>query len=104
MDVTYVPLFFNDLDSLFSDKRLEAKAKEACGNVKECLFDVAASGSLSFGNSTKRSVKDYNEQKKDINTGKFLQFTNSFVLRQNSFPISCCMTEQKQIVNHKDNL
>ena len=70
VDIGYIPLFFDQLDSLFSDKTLEIQAKEACGDVKECLFDVAASGSLSFGNSTKRSIEHYNGVKKDINTGK----------------------------------
>lgn len=74
VNIAYIPLFFDQLESLFSDKTLEIQAKAACGDVKECLFDVAASGSLSFGNSTKQSVEHYNEKKKDINTGKFFLF------------------------------
>jgi hypothetical protein len=69
VDVTYVPMFVDELSSLFTDKTLEIHAKEACGDVIECMFDIAASGSLSFGNSTKESVKHYNKRKKDINTG-----------------------------------
>ncbi|CAB3980322.1 sushi domain-containing 2-like [Paramuricea clavata] len=68
VDTAYVPMFFDNLESLFSDKILEVHARAACGDVKECLFDIAASGSLSFGNSTKQSVAHYNERKKDINT------------------------------------
>ena len=78
VDVKYVPMFFDELDSLFIDKTLEIQAKEACGDVKECLFDIAASGSLSFGNSTKESVKHYNKRKKDINTGNALRNCESF--------------------------
>ena len=70
VNIEYIPLFFDQIESLFSDKTLEIQAKAACGDVKECLFDVAASGSLSFGNSTKQSMEHYNEKKKDINTGK----------------------------------
>lgn len=77
VNIAYIPLFFDQLESLFSDKTLEIQAKAACGDVKECLFDVAASGSLSFGNSTKQSVEHYNEKKKDINTGK-TTLTRSF--------------------------
>ena len=79
VDTAYVPMFFDNLESLFSDKILEVHAKATCGDVKECLFDIAASGSLSFGNSTKQSVAHYNERKKDINTGKALKQTVSAI-------------------------
>ena len=65
----YVPLFFDGVESLFKDKALELQAITACDGVKECLFDIAASGSLSFGNATKQSLEHYKEMKKDINTG-----------------------------------
>ena len=80
VDMTYVPMFFDQLDSLFSDKTLEIQAKAACGEVKECLFDIAASGSLRFGNSTKQSVEHYNERKKDINTGTCQKFFFSLLV------------------------
>ena len=83
VNIEYIPLFFDQIESLFSDKTLEIQAKAACGDVKECLFDVAASGSLSFGNSTKQSMEHYNEKKKDINTGK-MTITCSFSFMKNT--------------------
>ncbi|XP_046850281.1 sushi domain-containing protein 2-like [Xenia sp. Carnegie-2017] len=68
INTQYKPLFFDEIKSLFIDKRLEIKAKAICGDVKECLFDVAASGSVSFGKSTKQAIDHFTKIKKDINT------------------------------------
>lgn len=70
VNTQYKPLFFDEIKSLFSDKRLEIKAKAICGDVKECLYDVAASGSVSFGKSTKQAIDHFTKIKKDINTGR----------------------------------
>ncbi|XP_028390868.1 sushi domain-containing protein 2-like [Dendronephthya gigantea] len=63
---SYKPMFFDELDTLFSDKAQEIQARAACGGVKECLFDIAASGSLSFAIATKKSVEHFTERKKNI--------------------------------------
>ena len=47
----FVPIFSNEaLDSL--DTKLKQEAEKLCGNDVTCLFDIAATGQLSFGKST----------------------------------------------------
>lgn len=65
----YQPLFLDVKNLKFKDKSLEKKARELCQGVKECLFDIIATGKISFGNTTKHAIQDYNMKKKKINTG-----------------------------------
>ena len=53
-DFGFVPEFF----PTFDDPELERQAKELCGNVSACLFDVAATGRLDIGMSALSAEKD----------------------------------------------
>ena len=46
-DYGFVPVF----SPTFDDPELERQAREMCGDVSACLFDVAATGRLDFGMS-----------------------------------------------------
>ena len=46
-DYGFVPVF----SPTFNDSELERQAKEMCGDVSACLFDVAATGRLDIGMS-----------------------------------------------------
>ena len=48
--LSYIPTFISD-GIFFSNKTLEALAKQQCGENKNCLFDVSVSGQLSIGYS-----------------------------------------------------
>lgn len=67
---TYEPLFLDEKNLTFVNKRLEKEARELCQGVKECLFDIAVTGLLSFGNTTKNAIEEFNQKKKDMNIGK----------------------------------
>ena len=44
-DYGFVPVF----SPTFDDPELERQAREMCGDVSACLFDVAATGRLDIG-------------------------------------------------------
>ena len=44
----YQPLFLDVKNLKFKDKSLEKKARELCQGVKECLFDIIATGKISL--------------------------------------------------------
>lgn len=53
-DVEYLPAF----QPTFSSPELEQEAHLVCGDDQLCIFDVAATGNLDVGSSTKQSVQD----------------------------------------------
>ena len=48
----YDPFFEPTYHPKFSNPKLEAEAKELCGDDIFCLFDVAATGNIDIGLST----------------------------------------------------
>ncbi|CAH1247820.1 SCUBE3 [Branchiostoma lanceolatum] len=63
-DDSFRPTFFgDDLSVLFGDASLQEQAVAVCGSVtaRECLYDVAITGDLSFGNDTMNHEKAFKD-------------------------------------------
>ena len=50
--------FTPEFSPTFDDPKLEEQAKELCGDVSACLFDVAATGRLDIGMSALSAKED----------------------------------------------
>ena len=50
--------FMPEFSPTFDDPELEEQAKELCGDVSACLFDVAATGRLDIGMSALSAKED----------------------------------------------
>lgn len=50
----YMPIFLKNFT--FSNSSLAAEAKAICGDNQNCLFDIAATNSLEFGQNTINST------------------------------------------------
>ena len=53
-DYAFVPVF----SATFDDPEFERQAKDFCGDVSACLFDVAATGRLDIGTSALSAKED----------------------------------------------
>lgn len=54
----YDPFYMPSYETVFDDPALEAQARNACGDDKMCLFDVAATGNIDIGMSTLNTGKE----------------------------------------------
>lgn len=54
LDLNFRPMF----KTLFTDSLLEQKAKMVCGDDAPCLFDVAATGNVEIGTSTRKGMEE----------------------------------------------
>ena len=57
----YDPFFQPTFQPKFANPKLEAEAKELCGDDIFCLFDVAATGNMDIGLSTLRGGQEIDE-------------------------------------------
>ncbi|XP_031574275.1 sushi domain-containing protein 2-like [Actinia tenebrosa] len=57
----FLPVFVDMNNMVFEDKVLERKARSACGNSVQCLFDVQATGDTNIGLVTKNSIQQLQE-------------------------------------------
>ena len=58
VDVAYIPVFF-DQDLIFDDVIFGQKARNVCGNNKQCLFDIYTTGKISIGMNSKKALESF---------------------------------------------
>ena len=71
-NLTFIPLFLEDLIQKYEGTSLYADALEECGSDRVCLFDTLATTDLSFGANTKATNDNNNENAEQL--GKLLFF------------------------------
>ena len=66
-DPSFVPLFFDDIDSLFGNNTaLKQKAIEVCGGTSSftCLFDMSLTEDSTSSTESQSSLNDFEVEKK----------------------------------------
>ena len=58
-DAGYVPIFLDKDDLVFDDVTLGKQARDACGDNKQCLFDIFTTGKVSIGMASKQAVESF---------------------------------------------
>ena len=58
VDVGYIPVFF-DQELIFDDVIFGQKARNVCGNNKQCLFDIYTTGKISIGMNSKKALESF---------------------------------------------
>ena len=58
-DVGYVPIFLDQDDLVFENVTLGKKARDVCGDNKQCLFDIYTTGKVSIGLASMRAVESF---------------------------------------------
>ena len=56
-DTFYDPEYQPAFEVIFSDPNLQAQAQEVCGDDSFCLFDIAATGDVGVGATTRESTE-----------------------------------------------
>lgn len=56
-DAGYVPMFLDRDNLVFDNVTLGQQARDACGDNKQCLFDVHTTGKVSIGVASKQAVE-----------------------------------------------
>ena len=58
-DAGYVPIFLDEDDLVFDNVTLGKHARDACGDNKQCLFDIFTTGKVSIGMASKQAVESF---------------------------------------------
>ena len=58
-DVGYVPVFLDTDNLVFANVGLGEQARDACGDNKQCLFDIYTTGKVSIGLASKQAVESF---------------------------------------------
>ena len=53
----YVPIFLDQDNLVFANATLGQKARDVCGDNKQCLFDIHTTGKVSIGEASKQAVE-----------------------------------------------
>ena len=68
----YSPIFQPVFEPVFKSLAIEDKAREVCGDDKNCLFDVAATSRVDIGVATLQGSESFNEIVEMAVPSKFL--------------------------------
>ncbi|XP_028415613.1 sushi domain-containing protein 2-like [Dendronephthya gigantea] len=66
---SFIPVFLDETNSLFTSPALEQDARSVCGENEECLFDIAVTGKRDVGEAT---LQSFNEIQKRANASKLV--------------------------------
>ena len=58
-DFGYVPIFLDKDDLVFENVTLGKQARDACGDNKQCLFDIFTTGKVSIRMASKQAVESF---------------------------------------------
>ena len=76
-DVDFTPVFVDDTSSLFSNSTLEQEARNICGEIQECLFDIAVTGKTSIGEATVELINELEEKINNSKIGKGISLSHA---------------------------
>lgn len=65
MNLGYVPIFLDQQNIVFPDKRKENEARAICGSDKQCLFDIHLTEKLDIGRASKMVSNEFEADVKE---------------------------------------